>query len=259
MVENPQKKSNKEKMRKKVNIYCPTYHRFEKTKDSIESIIKSVKMSSNDVILYIVDNNSPQSMREWLKAQEETNVSVELLEQNVGKGQSVNLTHSKARKSNYIISIDSDIVNKRMTNWIDIFVDVMEIDKSWGLLACDFQEGLNVHLLQTLNKTKNIADKYTIKYGGDGIGGCVIIMKSEDFDKVGGYSNPDIYNGDDGCLIQSIKNKLKKKCGICEQVVLFHPVPCDGLEKEYQQWKFKKANKNIAWDKTPNTGFYENQ
>lgn len=246
-------------MRKKVNIYCPTYHRFEKTKDSIESIIKSLQMSSHDVMLYVVDNNSPDEMKAWLESKRSTNVSIDLLGQNIGKGKSVNLTHSKARKSDYIISIDSDIVNKRMTNWIDIFVDVMEMDNTWGLVACDFKEGLNIHLLQTLNKTKNIGDKYTIKYGGDGIGGCVLIMKSEDFDKVNGYSNPDIYNGDDGCLIQSVKNKLKKKCGICEQVVLYHPPPSDELEKKYQTWKFKKAKRNIPWNKSPNTGFYENQ
>ena len=246
-------------MKKKVNIYCPTYHRFEKTKNSIKSIVKSVQMSSHDVMLYVVDNNSPQAMREWLEAQKETNVSVELLDQNIGKGQAVNLAHSKARKSDYVISIDSDIVNKRMTNWIDMFVEAMEIDNSWGLLACDFKEGLNVHLVKDLNKIEAINEKYTIRHGSDGIGGCVLIMRSNEFTDVGGYTNEDIYNGDDGYLICSVKNKLKKKCGICEQVVLFHPIPDDGLEKEYQQWKFKKSKKNIPWDKAPNTGFYENQ
>jgi GT2 family glycosyltransferase len=245
-------------MKKKVNIYCPTYHRFEKTKESIESIIKSVKMSSHDVMLYVVDNNSPQAMREWLEAQKETNVSVELLDQNIGKGQAVNSAHSKARKSDYVISIDSDIVNKRMTNWIDIFVEILNQDNSWGVIACDYHDGLNVHVQENLNK-KSTVGKYQIKHGGLGIGGGVIIMRSEDFDKIGGYITEDIFIGDDGRLMAAVVNDLKKKCGVCEDVCLYHPIPDGDLEKKYQHWKNNKSQNHKSWNKAPNTGFYENQ
>ena len=72
-------------MTKKVNIYCPTYHRFEKTKESILSIIESIGLSDNDVHLYIVDNNSPEEMKNWLISKSCENVTVQLLEENVGK------------------------------------------------------------------------------------------------------------------------------------------------------------------------------
>ena len=108
-------------MAKKVNIYCPTYHRFEKTKDSISSIINSMVMSNNDVMLYIIDNNSPQEMKDWLEGQSSENVVVELLKENVGKGDAINDSFYKSRQSDYVISIDSDIVNKHNINWIDMF------------------------------------------------------------------------------------------------------------------------------------------
>ena len=245
-------------MTKKVNIYCPTYHRFEKTKESILSIIESVDLSDNDVHLYIVDNDSPEEMKDWLAGNSCDNVTVKLLRENIGKGSAINKAHKEAREAEYIISIDSDLINKREINWIDMFVEVMEIDNSWGLIACDFQEGLNVHLVKTLNKKATVGE-YTIKHGSNGIGGCALIMKYNDFTKVGGYTNPDIYNGDDGHLIRSVLSELKKKCGICEQAILYHPLPEEGLESMYQRWKFAKAHRSIPWDKTPNTGFYENQ
>lgn len=245
-------------MTKKVNIYCPTYHRFEKTKYSILSIIESVGFSSNDVHLYIVDNDSPEEMREWLAVHSCDNVTVELLKENIGKGSAVNKMHEQARGADYIISVDSDLINKREINWIDMFVEVMETDDRWGLIACDFQEGLNVHLVKTL-KEKTTVGKYTIKHGSRGIGGCALIMKHNDFTKIGGYTNPDIYNGDDGFLIQSVVVHLQKKAGICEQAILYHPHPNEGLESEYQKWKFDKCHRVIPWNKTPNTGFYENQ
>ena len=139
-----------------------------------------------------------------------------------------------------------------------MFVEIIEIDSTWGLIACDFKEGANTHLVKTLNKKATVG-KYTIKYGSNGIGGGALIMKYSDFTKVGGYTNPDIYIGDDGHLIRSVSAQLKKKCGICEQAILFHPFPESDTEHKYQQWKFKKATNKIKRDKTPNTGFYENQ
>ena len=242
-------------MTKKVNIYCPTYHRFEKTKRSILSTIDSIDISNHDVHFYIVDNNSPTEMKDWLANQSCDNVTVELLSENVGKGSAVNQIHKKARESDYVISIDSDLINKRGINWIDMLVDVMEQDKEWGLIACS-QEGLNCHIVQSLSKVKKVG-QYNIKYGSIGIGGGALIISSSDFTNVGGYTNQDIFIGDDGELMASVTHKLRKLCGVCEQSILYHPHPNEGLESEYQKWKSDKARRKIGWDKNPNTGFYE--
>ena len=42
----------------KVNIYLATYHRLEKTRKSLESIIRDVKLSKYDVKIYIGDNRA---------------------------------------------------------------------------------------------------------------------------------------------------------------------------------------------------------
>ena len=72
------------------------------------------------------------------------NVTVQLLEENVGKGSAINKSHEGARTADYIISIDGDIINKRGVNWIDMFVEIIEID-SWSLIACDFKE-VQIHV-----------------------------------------------------------------------------------------------------------------
>lgn len=245
-------------MRKKVNIYCPTYHRFEKTRNSISSIIDSVHMSKNDVMLYIIDNNSPQEMKDWLESQSSENVVVELLKENIGKGDAINNSFNKTRESDYIISIDSDIVNKHNINWIDMFVDIMENDNEWGVIACDFKDGdgLNIHIKNHLTKKKSVAN-YTVKFGDRGIAGCAIIMRSNEFRNIDCYNNKDIFTGHDGMLMKQVVEILKKKCGVCAEAILYHPHADTGVEKKYQAWKHKKHRKKLEWNKAPNTGFYE--
>jgi len=85
---------------KKINIYVPTYYRFEKTKSSIEDIIKLSKESSHDVKIYIGDNNTKiPEMKNWLKSLKEDNLEVYFSEKNIGKGMIVNyLDKNIARK-----------------------------------------------------------------------------------------------------------------------------------------------------------------
>ena len=217
-------------------------------------------MSNNDVMLYIIDNNSPQEMKDWLEGQSSENVVVELLKENVGKGDAINDSFYKSRQSDYVISIDSDIVNKHNINWIDMFVDVMEYDNQWGVIACDFKDGdgLNIHIKRHL-KRKEKVDNYNIKWGGLGIGGCAIIMRSSEFRKINGYNNSDIFTGHDGTLMKQVNQILRKRCGVCSEAILYHPSANTKVEKEYQAWKHEKAGRKIKWNKTPDTGFYENQ
>ena len=248
-------------MRKTVNIYCPTYYRFDKVKASIKSIKKSIDISKHDVILFVVDNNSPKEVKDWLKDQSSANVAIRLLGENIGKGDAINGIHKSVRKADYIISIDSDIVNDKNLNWIDMFVEIMEADNTLGLVACAFsKDGLQIHHKHELTKNKKVlGNKYNISYGNRGVAGCALIMHYKDFDKVGGYNNKDIYTGHDGRLVQQVVQDLKKIAGVCEEVTLKHCLPSEGVEEDYQKWKSSKAKRKIKHDKTPNSGFYENK
>jgi len=241
---------------RRINVYCPTYHRFNRTKDCVESLILSAGLSSHDVHIYVVDNNSPQEMKDWLSSKQAPQVTVRLLESNVGKGAAVNIVHSEARESDYIISIDGDIVNKRELNWIDMFVDVLELDETVGLVSCDFKEGLNVHVVNSLKERKDVGD-YTIKYGSLAIGGPSIMLRTNEWDTIGGYRNQDIYIEDDSTLMRDVAKKLKKTPVICEQAILYHPLSETQEEKAFQRWKDSKARGNIPKDKTENTGFFD--
>lgn len=241
-------------MKKKVNIYCTTYHRFNKTIDCIQSLIFSAELSSQDVHIYIVDNNSPQEMKNWLTSKRSPQVTVMLLKNNIGKGAAVNIVHSGARESDYIISIDGDMINSKELNWIDMLADILEIDEKIGLVSCDF----SAHATSSLKQRKYIGD-YTVKCGSLAIGGGCFMMRANEWDITGGYTNKDIYIEDDALLMRDIQDKLKKIPVVCEQAILHHPPSDTKEEKAFQEWKNKKARGIISKDKTENTGFYENQ
>ena len=50
-------------------------------------------------------------MKDWLASKQSPQVTVKLLKSNVGKGSAVNMVHSTARESDYIISIDGDMIS----------------------------------------------------------------------------------------------------------------------------------------------------
>ena len=83
------------------------------------------------------------------------------------------------------------------------------------------------------------------------------MMRSNEWDITGGYTNKDIYIEDDALLMRDIRNKLNKTPVVCEQAILYHPPSDTKEEKEFQAWKNKKARRIIPQDKTENTGFFD--
>ena len=245
----------------KINIYTPTYHRFNKTKVAVESIIKTVNSSKHDVKYFICDNNSPQEMKNWICERSDANQKIEafLCEENWGKAKIVNHVHKGARDCDYIVSIDSDMLNTHTEyNWIDEMVDVMEKVPQIGVLS-SFQEGNNCHLFQGLTRRAEVnlsEKKHTFRFGAVGCvaGGC-IIMRSNDFNQIGMYQVYDVYNGDDAFLMRKTNDMLRKICAVSETIALEHIVNYDD-EDVYQQWKVAKANGQL-----PNgeglKGFYD--
>ena len=125
-------------------------------------------------------------------------------------------------------------------------------------MASDFSEyGGSAHNWQALRIPKQV-DKYNLLTGIDGLAGGCIILHSNDFTSLGGYTNSDIYIGDDAKLVEAVVNRLGKIAGVCKDIKLLHPPPKTEKEDKYQRWKFQKAHRSIEWNKQENSGFYEN-
>jgi len=244
---------------KTVNIFTPTYYRFGKTKRAIESIIETIEQSENDVELYIGDNNTKlEDMRLWLKdlPAKHPKVNVFFSNKNVGKGAMINYLHSNTGSSDYFISIDSDMLSDEhdQYNWIDELVKLMEWGpaKNFGLFST-WQKVYNAHILDHVKeRTEFLGHK--IWYGAfNGVAGGCVIMRNEDFLKVGRYNLIDIYSGDDALLMRNVDQILGKYVGITETIRLVHQ-PNEKEELEYQQWKIDKCYGKIPYS---NKGFWD--
>ena len=232
-----------------INLYTPVYHRFKKTKKSIESLIESIDSSVNDVMLHIgvngIEGGKNSLMDEWIKClAKNKKVKIFIAEKNYGKGIIINHMFDNSRKSDYIISIDSDMISGKANkfNWIDELVRVMEFPpaKNFGLLSTGQKEN-NCHVFEYLKEKTEFLGHH-IKYGGfRGIAGGCVIIRSKDFNQIGKYELIDIYNGDDFLLMKNVSLKLKKLVGVIETISLTHPHN-DPEETAYQQWKINKCH-----------------
>jgi len=247
-------------MNKTVNIFTPVYHRFGKTKISIESIIDSIDKSVNDVNLNIgVNGVENEEMGNWLnELSTHERIRVFNAEKNVGKAHIVNHMHERVSSVDYFISIDSDMVahENDKYNWIDELVNLMEWPpaQNFGVFST-WQDESNAHILDAQNKRTTFGE-HEIWYGAFGgvAGGCVI-MKDSDFLKIGRYTVFDVYNGDDALLMRKTAELLRKLVGITATIKLKHQanLPEEG---EYQQWKFMKSQGQLPLGANTK-GFYD--
>ena len=222
---------------KKVNIYLPTYYRFEKTKKSVESIQKLAKLSNYDVKIYVGDNNTQiPEMRKWLEGFE-----TYFSEENVGKANIVNHLHRNARKCDYIFSIDSDMyAQDDDTNILDEMINLLEVELNVGVVSSNqyelSQHWYKTHITEVQGRVYKIGDSPT----SIGVAGGCICLRTTDFEKIGMYKeNHDIYTGDDGILMINVKRKLGKRTVISMDYGMVHPKAQDEDEEKYQEWKMK--------------------
>lgn len=232
----------------KVNIFTPTYHRFDMTKKSLESIITNVQGSVYDVTLYICDNNSPEEMKVWLKSLESDKVKVFLNDKNVGKAEIVNKIYKQNSICDYFISIDSDFIADEASNFIDDMVWCAHHFVEFGVLS-SFQKENDQQLWNLLTKEQQLGPHivgYEHFYGV--AGGCIILSKQV-WDLIGNYNTyGGVYGYDDALLMQNVNN-IKLKTGVIKTVKLTHPFDED---KKYSEWKgYNMRNRKKS-------GYYEN-
>jgi len=239
-----------ESFEKKVNIYLPTYYRFKKTKESIESILEDVKKSQYDVMVYIGDNNTKNpEMKEWLSSlshrddgeREKKKVKVEVYfgEKNIGKGMMVNHLYRNSRKCDYLFSIDSDM-KVETENFVDNMLFHLTRIQNCGLISAQ-QSGLSQHWWgRGVNEEVREGMKVGYSSGGFGVAGGCVCLRSIDWNAVGMYrENHDIYTGDDGILTYNIQKKLGKDVLISKDCVMYHPPHEGDEERGYVEWKME--------------------
>ena len=195
----------------KVNIYLPTYYRFEKTKKSISEILKVSQNSKYDVEVYLGDNNTKiEEMRKWLKS---LKCNVFMNETNIGKSGIVNYLHKKvARKCDFIFSIDSDLYpHSSSKNFIDEMIFCLTRCQNVGLVSSNQKECSQHWWDKTVFEEEWEGIKLGISTNGVGIAGGCIAMKASEWEDVGMYKeNHDIYTGDDGILAANVIKKIRK-------------------------------------------------
>ena len=226
----------------KINLYLPTYHRLEKTRTSLESIISGAKLSEYDVKIYLGDNspNFPE-MREWLSdlEQREEIVSLHLGEKNIGKSGMVNHLYRNSRECDYLFSIDSDMIAEEGHNFVDEMIFHLTRLENCGLISSN-QKDCNQHWFgKTVEEVERNGMKVGYSPDGVGIAGGCICLRSKDWEAIGMYKeNHDIYTGDDGIVTHNIEKMLGKYVYVSIDCSLIHPSPGEN-EKEYAEWKGK--------------------
>lgn len=234
-----------ESFEKKVNVYIPTYYRFEKTKESIESILNDLEKSQYDVMVYIGDNNTKDSkMRDWLSSlsrnQGDSKVKLKVYfgEKNIGKGMMVNHLYRNSRKCHYLFSIDSDM-KVETENFVDKMLFHLTRIQNCGVISAE-QSGLSQHWWGR-GVVEETREGMKVGFSSEGIGvagGC-LCLRTVDWISAGMYrENHDIYTGDDGILTYNVQKKLGKDVLISKGCVMFHPPPVEE-EKGYTEWKMK--------------------
>lgn len=249
-----------------VNIYIPTYHRLEKTKTSLISIISGAKLSKYDIKIYIGDNspNYPK-IREWLTELDESEeiVSVHLGEKNIGKSGMVNHLYRNSRKCDYLFSIDSDMIVSENHNFVDDMIFHLTRLENCGLVSSNHKDCIE----HWFGRSVEILERNGMKVGyskdGVGIAGCCVCLRSEDWEAIGMYKeNHDIYTGDDGILTHNIEKILGKYVYISIDCSLTHPRPGEE-EKGYSEWKKKSWERDQLkfldsnYTGTNTKGFYD--
>jgi len=221
--------------KKKINIFVPTYYRFKKAYNCLNSLMNSIKKSKHTVNIYIGDNNTKnQKMLEWLKKQ---NLDVYFSSKNIGKSQMVNKLFKDHQDCDYIFSIDSDLVVPEDINSIDGMIEVLERVENCGIVS-SFQTGESQHWFgKTVFPGKEGSYSIGESINGIGVAGGCICIRKEDWEKIGMYEeNYDIYTADDAILMEKIENILGKRSLISMDYPLYHPSSSED-DKGYVEWK----------------------
>ncbi|NFE20891.1 glycosyltransferase [Clostridium botulinum] len=223
LKENLNLQNNDEKI--KTSIVILTYNKLEYTKLCIDSIRKYTKSGTYEIV--VVDNNSTDDTREWLKEQKD--IKVILNDENLGFPGGCNVGINAAEKENDILLLNNDtIVTPR---WLENLKKCLYSDEHIGAVGAITNNCSNYQAIKTkyesIDEMIDFADRYNISDLSKWeqkvrlIGYCMLI-KRKVIDKIGLLDErffPGNFEDDDlGYRIQSEGYKLI----LCNDTFIHH-------------------------------------
>ena len=165
----------------KTSIIILTYNNFLYTKQCIESIRKYTMPNTYEII--IVDNNSTDETKEWLKKQEDLKVIFN--EQNLGFPKGCNQGINIANENYDILLLNNDTIVT--SNWLDNLKKCLYSDKTFGAVGpvCNQNENeqgcnliyQNKEEMQQQALLNNISNKNLWEEKNFLIGYCLLIKR----------------------------------------------------------------------------------
>ncbi len=209
----------------KTSIIILTYNKLDYTKLCIDSIRKYTKTGTYEII--IVDNNSTDDTRLWLKEQKD--IKVILNNENLGFPGGCNVGIKAAEKENDILLLNNDtIVSPR---WLENLNNCLYSDEHVGAVGAVTNNCANYQAIRTeyqsIDEMIAFADKYNMSDSSKWeqkvrlIGYCMLIKRAV-MDKIGLLDEsffPGNFEDDDfGYRIQSEGYKLM----LCNDTFIHH-------------------------------------
>ncbi|NRT71792.1 glycosyltransferase [Clostridium beijerinckii] len=191
---------------RKTSIIILTYNNINYNRICIESIRKYTATGTYEII--IVDNNSTDGTREWLKDQND--IKLILNDENVGFPRGCNLGIEAAEKDNDILLLNND--TKVSPRWLDNLKICLYSDESIGAVGpitnnCSNYQGINVpystidHMIEFASNN-NISAPERWEQKPRLIAFCMLIKRTV-IDKIGNLDErftPGNFEDDDLCM-----------------------------------------------------------
>ncbi|NRT35108.1 GT2 family glycosyltransferase/precorrin-6B methylase 2 [Clostridium beijerinckii] len=191
---------------RKTSIIILTYNNINYNRICIESIRKYTATGTYEII--IVDNNSTDGTREWLK--EQNDIKLILNDENVGFPRGCNLGIEAAEKDNDILLLNND--TKMSPRWLDNLKICLYSDESIGAVGpitnnCSNYQGINVpystidHMIEFASNN-NISAPERWEQKPRLIAFCMLIKRTV-IDKIGNLDErftPGNFEDDDLCM-----------------------------------------------------------
>jgi len=243
---------------KKTSIIILTYNNLNYNRICLESIRKYTTADTYEII--IVDNNSTDGTREWLK--EQTDIKLILNDENVGFPKGCNLGIDIAEKDNDILFLNND--TKTTPRWLDNLKICLYSDEKIGATAsitnnCSNYQAVSVPYKDIENMI-DFADKNNVsapkkwEQKSRLIGFCMLI-KREIINKIGTFDErftPGNFEDDDLCMrIIEAGYKLM----VCNDSFIHH-FGSTSFKKDYT--KFNNALRTNAQKFEEKWGFNSN-
>lgn len=242
--------------KKKVSIITLTYNQLEYTKKFIDSLFD---FSGNNFELIVVDNASTDGTQDYLNQLQKkyVNVKVILNESNAGFPAAVNQGILEA-STDYLLIANNDIVVTK--NWLERMIEVMESDKSIGLVGpiSNSVSGVQLdkeavyssieamHIYAQKSREKNIGKTFFFPR----LAFLCPLIRKEVFEKIGGLDerfSPGNFEDDDFCLRAQLAGF---KAVVAKDVFIHHygskSFTADGIENYSNRLE---TNKNIFINK----------